>query len=198
MKPGELVTGRKKLSEELGISEQTIRTILKDLKIDQLINQQPSNKGSIISILCWNDEQQSNQQTNQQSTSNQPLNKNIKNDKNNNISVCIGNKRAYGKAGNVMLTDEEYRTLNNTYQNANELIDRVSCWFAEQPLRAEQRESHYATCETFALNDKEKYPRKRKPKKAEPAKRVDAIPMPESTKKQLEKLGYGKLIGDGE
>lgn len=95
IKRGQLLTGRKSLSFETGISEQSIRTCLKKLESTKEINIKSTNKHSIITICNYDsyneDAQQTNQQstsnqpaTNQQLTSNQPQRKNDKNDKNDN------------------------------------------------------------------------------------------------------------------
>ena len=100
VKRGQLITGRNNLSENTGISSQTIRTCLNRLKSTNEITIKSTNKYSIITICnyevyqgCKNRaNQQTNQQTNQQLTSNQPATnqqlttikeyKNIKNDNN--------------------------------------------------------------------------------------------------------------------
>ena len=50
---GSLVTGRKKLAKELGMSEQMIRTSLEHLKSTNEITVKPTNRFSIISITNW-------------------------------------------------------------------------------------------------------------------------------------------------
>jgi len=90
---GQLVTGRFKLSENTGISEQSIRTCLNRLKSTSEITIKSTSKYSIITICNYNKynlatteiNQQINQQSNQQLTSNQPATNHkqeLKNDKN--------------------------------------------------------------------------------------------------------------------
>lgn len=95
VKAGQLVTGRKKIAEDLGISEQSVRTSLNHLKSTNEITIKSTNKFSIVTIENWavyqgdDDEanQQINQQANQQLTNSQPTTnhiqeyKNIKKDK---------------------------------------------------------------------------------------------------------------------
>ena len=50
---GSIVTGRKALSEQLGLSEQTIRTTIKKLVNSQSINQQVTSKFSILSVCHY-------------------------------------------------------------------------------------------------------------------------------------------------
>lgn len=93
IKRGQLVTGRKTLSNETGISEQSIRTCLSKFEKSGEINIKSTNKNSIITICkydYYNDEKiLSNQQltsnqpaTNQQPTSNQPQRKKEKKENN--------------------------------------------------------------------------------------------------------------------
>jgi len=80
VKKGQLVTGRLSLSEQTGISEQSIRTALNKLKSTGEITIKSTSKFSIITICNYIEyqtqeieaNQQINQQTNQQLTNNQP------------------------------------------------------------------------------------------------------------------------------
>lgn len=69
---GSFVTGRKKLSEELGLTEQKIKTALNHLKSTNEITIKTTNRFSIISINNYEKYQINNQQINQQLTNNQP------------------------------------------------------------------------------------------------------------------------------
>ena len=68
LEPGQFTAGRKQLSDETGISEQRIKTVLRRLIADSQINQQTSNKCSMFTVLNWEKYQMSNQP----STSHQP------------------------------------------------------------------------------------------------------------------------------
>lgn len=79
---GGLVVGRKKLAEELGISEQTVRTALEHLKSTNEITIKSTNKFSIVTIVNWDKFQGceeeitnkvTNETTNSQPTTNQQL-----------------------------------------------------------------------------------------------------------------------------
>ena len=94
IKRGQVVTGRKSLSNELKISEQAIRTSLNKLKITNEITIETTNKFSIITIEKYdvyqdnqkeNNQQKNQQATNEQPTSNQQLTTNNNNNNNNNI-----------------------------------------------------------------------------------------------------------------
>ena len=69
---GQVVTGRKQLSSDLGISEQGIRTAIDHLIKSGEINQQSTNKFSVITICKYDSWKRSSETTTQQSTSNQP------------------------------------------------------------------------------------------------------------------------------
>ena len=101
LKKGQLLTGRKSISEKLKIDENKVQRILKTLENEQQIEQQSSNKNRLITIVSWDKYQQDEQQIEQQvnnkrTTTEQQVNtnknvkniKNIKNDKN--VITTIG------------------------------------------------------------------------------------------------------------
>jgi biotin operon repressor len=74
--PGELIFGRKKLSMELSISEQNVRTCLHHLEVWGNITIRPTKRFSILKVNNWDAYQDTestvNQQPNQEVTNNQP------------------------------------------------------------------------------------------------------------------------------
>lgn len=91
--PGQLVTGRKKISSETGVEQHKVDRILKLFKTAQQIEQLSKPYGSVITILRWNEYQcceQPNEQpvSNERATSEQPVStkQEHKNNKNNNTS----------------------------------------------------------------------------------------------------------------
>ena len=72
VKRGSFVTGRKKMAQEIGISEQQLRTALNHLKSTNEITVESTSKYSIISINNYDMYQTDNQVSNQQPTNNQP------------------------------------------------------------------------------------------------------------------------------
>ena len=89
IKEGQLLSGRRQLSVDTGISESSIERILKMLENEHQIEQQKTTKYRLITIVNWKshqiDEQQNGQQTdNKRTTDGQQAdtNKNDKNDKN--------------------------------------------------------------------------------------------------------------------
>ena len=82
---GQLITGRKVLSKETGLSEQQIRSSLDKLKSTGEITIESTSRNSLITLVSWDSHQQNNQElTNGQPTDNQQIttNKNVKNEKN--------------------------------------------------------------------------------------------------------------------
>ena len=57
-KPGEVITGRERLAEELGLSVQQIRTALNLLKKLEIVTIKSTNKYSVISLVNWDRYQQ--------------------------------------------------------------------------------------------------------------------------------------------
>lgn len=66
---GQLITGRNKLSEQTGISHQSIRTCLQRLKSTNELTIKSTNKYSILTVCNYDDYQIKNGGTNQQLTS---------------------------------------------------------------------------------------------------------------------------------
>jgi hypothetical protein len=66
LKSGQLITGRKALSEKTGISQTTIERILKCFESEHQIGQQKTSTSRLISILNWSKHQQVGQQSGQQ------------------------------------------------------------------------------------------------------------------------------------
>lgn len=107
--PGQMVTGRDRLSEDTGISIQSIRTCLNKLKSTNEITIKVTNKYSLITLTKWDtyqgkldkDNQQINQQTNQQLTINQPTTnhkqeyKEVKKEKNIFVPPSVEEVKAY-------------------------------------------------------------------------------------------------------
>jgi uncharacterized phage protein (TIGR02220 family) len=72
LKPGQLITGRKVISEELSVSESKVKRVLLLFESDQQIDRIRSNKNSVITILNWDKYQTIDQQNDQQMTSKRP------------------------------------------------------------------------------------------------------------------------------
>jgi len=66
LKPGQLITGRKFLSKETGISQTSVERILKWLESEHQIGQQKSSQNRLISILNWDKYQIGGQESGQQ------------------------------------------------------------------------------------------------------------------------------------
>lgn len=91
IKPGQFVTGRKKLHESTGISESYIEDLLTELEKQQQIQQVKCSTSRLITIVKWSEYQScDNGEDNRATTERQPSdtnkkNKNNKNDKNKNV-----------------------------------------------------------------------------------------------------------------
>lgn len=91
LKPGQVITGRKAIAAHTGVNEHKVRRIIIAFENAQLIAQQKSNRGSLITLLNWMSEEKTAHQNAQQlhnncTTDAQQLhtnkNKNIRNIKN--------------------------------------------------------------------------------------------------------------------
>jgi len=89
LKRGQFIFGRKAFAKKTGLSERSVRTLINRLKKSQMIDQQPTNKFSIISILNYDDYQTGVQQTSsKRPTGDQQATTNNNNNNNNNISAA--------------------------------------------------------------------------------------------------------------
>lgn len=79
VKPGQLITGRKKIAAITRVSESKIFRILKCFENEQQIEQQTKPSGSVISIVNWdkyqiNEQPNEQQMNNERTTNEQPMN----------------------------------------------------------------------------------------------------------------------------
>jgi hypothetical protein len=127
--PGQLLTGRKELSANTGLSERAIRTVLKDLKTTNEVTIKSCNKYSIITIINWLQYQQNDQQSDQQVTSKHPKNDHIQEYKNERIinppiipltKGEVDKRKIFVKP--TIQEVQEYITLNNYRINAEEYM----------------------------------------------------------------------------
>lgn len=84
---GQLATGRIAISEQTGLSQQNVRTAISKLEKLGILTIKPTTKYSVITMVNWNQYQQTNQQvTNKQPASNQQVttSNNVNNEDNDN------------------------------------------------------------------------------------------------------------------
>ena len=102
IKEGQLITGRKELSMNSGLTESKVYRILNYFEKEQQIEQQKTNKFTLITILNWSKYQSSEQlieqQMNNKRTTNEQqvnTNKNDKKDKNDKNVIKILSERKF-------------------------------------------------------------------------------------------------------
>ena len=69
LKPGQLTTGRKRIADELNISESKVQRTLKAFETEHQIEQQTDRQCRLITIVSW-DKYQFNEQRNEQRVNN--------------------------------------------------------------------------------------------------------------------------------
>lgn len=162
IQPGQAIIGRKKMAEELGFSEQQVRTALKKLESTGEISLFSTNKFTIATVENWafyqGDENEGNQQVtnnqptnNQQVTNNQPHLKNVKNVKNVKKEKNIYIRPALGEFENVLITEEELEKLKEQFPyDWEDRVERLSEYIQSKGRRYK---SHYATILAWARKD---------------------------------------------
>ena len=130
LNPGQFVTGRKVLSMETGINENKIERILTFFeKNEQQIEQQKTNRNRLITILNWNQYQQSEQQieqpvNNKRTTSEQQVNtynndNNYNNEKNDNNKYSFNFKKSLINLGVENRIADEWLKVRKTKRAVN-------------------------------------------------------------------------------
>ena len=194
LKPGQLITGRKKIEKETLINEHKVNRILKLFKHAQLIEQQTKRYGSVISIVKWHDYQSGEQQvSNKRATSEQQVStiqeyKNIKNEKKRGdfVPPALADVSKYVED---MGYDIDPAAFYDYYSETNWIRkngQRIRDWKASVRTWARlEKEFKKST------NDGQKpiEPPKYKEFKKEPD--VKGEPMPESVREKMEKFKRG-------
>ena len=137
LKPGQFITGRKKLSADTGINEHKIDRILKVFESEQQIEQVTTSRNRLISIVSWDKyqkvEQQNEQQmSNERATDEQRMStkeeciKNDKNKKNNTSNLILPEnlKEIWGEWIDYKKTElkKAYKTTATEQKGVNELV----------------------------------------------------------------------------
>lgn len=136
---GCLITGRKSLSEKLGLSEQQVRTSLNKLKSTSEITIKTTSKFSLIKINNWDTYQQDNQQSNKRVTNKQPTSnhkqecKNEKNEKKRE-SLQLQLKKYENDYSQSMLEDFDL-FWGAIAKNGNPLWENQKTWDLPRRLR---------------------------------------------------------------
>lgn len=130
LQPGQLITGRDAISRGTGVTTQSVRTALNNLKKSGELTIKSTNKFSVITVVNWAKFQSTtdtpNQQPNQQLTTNQPAaNQQLTTNKNENngtmedvvggsISLALDDviKRGWGKPSTPYIAREIARLAN--------------------------------------------------------------------------------------
>jgi len=128
IKPGQLLYGRKKLAEWAGLSEQNVRTILKDLKSTNEVTIESNRQYSIITVSNWIKYQDTNQPANQQLTNSQPTGNHIQEYKKDKKDK----KDKLGTYKNILLSSKQYSLLVQRYNKSlvEKIIEAMSEWSA--------------------------------------------------------------------
>lgn len=120
---GSFVTSRRTLSEEINISEQSVRTSLKRLKSTHEITIKATKQFSIITVVNYEKYQEKNQEPNQQLTNSQPTanhNSRIIEYKNNRVCVykhpTLNDIENFCKENNLKINCEKFY---NHYESLN-------------------------------------------------------------------------------
>ena len=146
IKAGQLLTGRKKLSAETGISESKIQRLLKLFQKCHMIEQQTNSKNRLISITKYHSYQQGEQQTNnKRTTTEQQLNTNNNVNNVNNVNNIIKSENKFSDDDMECAVYIESKIEFTTKQkpNLNKWADTIRL------MRERDGLTHRQICEVF-------------------------------------------------
>lgn len=148
---GSFITSLDNLAFETGLSKMQVRTAIKKLKLTHEITHKTTSHYSIITVNNYNSYQPNNTQVNtqityKQHTSNTQVtltnNDNNVNNDNNNIYINKEKKLKFGEFKNVLLSDKEYKSLEDIYKNKlNDAIETLSNYLKS---KGDKYKNHYA------------------------------------------------------
>lgn len=121
---GQLATGRISISEQTGLSQQNVRTAISKLEKLGILTIKPTTKYSVITMVNWNQYQQTNQQvTNKQPTSNQQVttSNNVNNEDNENKL----NVSAKPKQSKFKFDDDQMRFAEAVYKKVEQVTPQM-------------------------------------------------------------------------
>lgn len=147
--PGQFIFGRKKAAEELSIPESTVWRYMNVLKTGGMLNIEPNNKFSVITIENW-----SKYQFDEPEMDSKPVGKQTTNEKQMDTYKNVKNKYIYvGEFSNVKLTEEELQKLKEKFPSDwEQRIEKLSAYIAS---KGKQYKSHYATILNWSKRDPE-------------------------------------------
>lgn len=151
IKRGSFLTGLNKLSIELNLSNQQVRTALNKLEKTQEINRQSTNEGTYLTVCkydTYQDDEETNQQasnkriTNEQQTNNKRIttNKNDKKEKNEeNEKKRVSKspslpKIKLGEFDNIEIESDKIGELQNRYEKIklDWMIEKLGAWMVNK------------------------------------------------------------------
>lgn len=121
LKPGQLITGREEIAVKCKINSSKVYRILKSLEIGQQIEQQKSSKGTLISVLKYEEYQKYEQQIEQQVNSERTTNEQQTNT-NNNIT---SKQDIYSSTTNTSKISERDGNKRNGDENLFEFVEKI-------------------------------------------------------------------------
>ena len=168
LKSGSIMTGRKILAEQTGLSIQEVRTALAKLELTNEATIKSTKQGTIIQLVNYTKYQVSNQQINQRATNEQPTsnqrattnNKGNKENKENNIFRQFDHLKITTEENNKLLVDWNANQINNILDSIENYKNNTSYkslyltarkWLNKQyPLNNKLEETEAERCKRVA------------------------------------------------
>lgn len=156
-KVGEVNRSKLYLADRWGWDRKKVDRFLAVLEADKMVTVKTTTHGTTITVenySKYNNLRSTNRATDRATTSQrmgQPVrtSKKEKKEKKEKKSVC---RHTHGKFLNVFLSDAEYEEFYGKFENADEVIERLSN-YKKRKLKNDDNEADLAWLESFALTD---------------------------------------------
>lgn len=149
LKKGQLLTGRKSISDKLDIDESKVQRILKTFEKNNQIKQKTCNKNRLITIVAWDKYQQPIDNKTSLDLSGSDYSDFIDDDKPKKDKPKKETKHKYGKYKHVLLEDTELEKLKASYSNWSELITYLDEYIEMKGYKAK---SHYLCIKKWVVD----------------------------------------------
>ena len=201
---GQLITGRSSLAEATGIHNSKIQRLLKTFEKIGLIEQHTNNRNRRITLLSYDEENESEQQVNNTRTTDEHLvntNNNVNNENNVNKSSSQKNK----------FSDEDMKAASWIFSKIKSMDDSIKdpnmeSWAnTVRLMRERDKLSHRDICRVFDWANKDSFwrvnilsPSKLRDKYSDLKIKMENAPAPKPERKSFAQLARGEYEVSGE
>ncbi len=192
LKPGEFTTGRKTLSREMQISESKVQRVLKSFEIEHQIEQRTDRQCRLISIVNWNEYQQSEQRNEQRVNNDRTTSEQRVNTKQECKNERMKEERALAPVSLSVIRDYVREKKLNVNTDVFWAYYEENNWKKKNGKPVKDWKKTLATWAAREQKDVKRQEQSYQPPKETPVPEVkDPVPMPDEIKEKMKKFMGG-------